>query len=89
MRYIYLKVAVLLYYVLYNYTINTGATISSNGEFGSPTNYSIIQNITCSSNSLPALDQCTIEVAGECIPFCPQSNIGIRCFGEYISIWND
>ena len=71
------------------YNMNTGATISSNGEFGSPTNYSIIQNVTCTSNSLPALDQCTIEVAGECIPFCPQSNVGIRCFGEYISIWND
>ena len=59
-----------------------GASIITSGEFGSPNDYSLIENVTCTSVSSTALSSCDIVYAGDCIPNCPESNIGIRCFGK-------
>ena len=62
-----------------------GAAIITSGEFGSSQNYSLFDNITCSSAALEhSLGSCTVNV-GSCLTTCV-NNIGIRCFGRCFCI---
>lgn len=60
------------------------ASIIYTGEFGSPSNYSSFNNITCSELAIESsLSSCDITIT-DCLPLCPNGNVGIRCFGESI-----
>ncbi|XP_011409971.1 PREDICTED: scavenger receptor cysteine-rich domain superfamily protein-like [Amphimedon queenslandica] len=65
-----------------NYNAYTYASIVTTGEFGTSSNISLFQNITCSSIvGTSTLASCIVNAAtGSCYPYCPGANIGIRCF---------
>ena len=44
-------------------------------------NFSLFYNITCNGNE-SSLSQCTVHTS-ECTPWCPHTNIAIRCFSKY------
>ena len=54
------------------------------GEFGSSSNISLFQNISCPTIvGTSTLASCTVNpVASNCYPYCPGANIGIRCFSK-------
>ena len=60
-----------------------GAAVITDGQFGSISNYSLFQNITCSSSATEAtLGDCVMYDAIDCLPSCP--NIGIRCYSKHV-----
>ncbi len=61
-----------------------GATIISSGVFGSPNTYSLVENVTCSGGG-SNFSACDFSLAGDCIPYCPNSNVGIRCFSKSLT----
>ena len=65
-----------------------GAAIVDSGIYGTAQNYSLVENITCTGQENSVTD-CTVNMASGCIPYCPFSNIGIRCFGECVSIFTN
>ena len=58
-----------------------GATIYENNEFGTGKNYSLFDNTTCIGTESSITD-CTINSNPACTPWCPLSNLGIRCFSK-------
>ena len=70
-----------MYRVYYYYYI-VGATVDSSGTFGVTTNYSLFANLTC-TGSETSISDCTLnESPNDCTPWCPFSNIALRCFGK-------
>ena len=58
----------------------TGGAIIDKGDLGTLLNYSLVQNISC-TGSESSVSQCNVnEPVDSCLPWCPQSNIGLRCF---------
>ena len=64
--------------------IYTGGALAENGEYRTLLNYSLVQNITC-SGSENSLSECTVyQPDDSCLPWCPYTNIGLRCYGMII-----
>ena len=59
-----------------------GSAIDKDGTFGQLEQYSLIENITC-SGAEASLTGCTVNEASGCIPWCPNANIGLRCFSKH------
>ena len=58
-----------------------GAVIET-GEFGTLLNYSLVQNITC-TGSENSISECTAnEPVDSCLPWCPNGNIVLKCYGN-------
>ena len=58
-----------------------GASIYENNEFGTSRNYSLFDNTTCIGSESSIAD-CAINSNPACTPWCPSSNLGIRCFSK-------
>ena len=72
------------YYYLTSAVCPAGAAIVTTGEFGTTQNYSLFDNITCSSTALEhSLGSCEVNI-GTCLTTCTKS-IGIRCFGKCVN----
>ena len=68
----------------YSYLFITGGALAENGEYSTLLNYSLVQNITC-SGSENSLSECTVyQPDDSCLPWCPYTNIGLRCYGMII-----
>ena len=52
------------------------------GRYGNSMNYSLLHSIACNGNEL-SIDECTsYQSPGDsCLPWCPLTNIGLKCFG--------
>lgn len=72
-----------IYYLLI-FLIIIVASIVVTGEFGSSSNISLFQNISCPTIvGTSTLASCSVNaVSGNCYPYCPGANIGIRCFSK-------
>ena len=72
----------------YHFNFFLGGAIIENGDYGVLLNYSLVQNITCSSGFEASISDCTVNDApNSCLPWCPNRNIGLRCFTGYIIKW--
>ena len=59
----------------------SAAAVFTDGRFGSGTNFSLFQNITCSGSASEAsLQNCQMNPPSDCLPFC--QGIGIRCYSK-------
>ena len=62
-----------------------GGAVYMDGRYGNSMNYSLVQDILCTGSEL-AVDECTSNEpsSDSCLPWCPMSNIGLRCFGKFL-----
>ena len=56
------------------------ASIIPTVDYGVVRNFSLFKNITCTGLE-SSLSQCTPHTS-ECTPWCPHTNIAIRCFSK-------
>ena len=85
---ILVRIIIILIYTNSNIFVHTGGAIITTGEFGSLQNYSLLQNISCSDTaSETTLGDCVVYEA-DCLPLCPGTNIGLRCFGVSLHLDN-
>ena len=55
----------------------------SKNNFGVVRNFSLFDNITC-AGSEASISQCNTASNAACTPWCPLSNIEIRCFSKLL-----
>ena len=48
-------------------------------------NYSLVDSISC-GGSETSLSQCTVNTGASCLAWCPDSNIGLKCFGMKLKL---
>ena len=53
------------------------------GDYGTLLNYSLVQNITCTGSESTLIDCKINQPTEDCLPWCPNGNIGLKCFGKY------
>ena len=63
----------------------SGGSILISGEYGNVMNYSTVDGVLCGGTETE-LSYCIAKTSASCLPWCPENNIGLKCFGIIIII---